>query len=422
MTQVIHQTSEMQKLAQAAAAASRELARVDDATRTRIIDAMARGVEQSTDDLIAANEEDIVAATSAGLSSPMIDRLRLTDDRIASMVTGLRQVSALPDPLGKRLRTIERPNGLVIRRVSAPLGVILMIYESRPNVTADAAALCFKAGSAVILRGGSEAQHSNRAILEAMLKAGRAEGLPEHAIQLVETTDRAAVHELLQLDRYIDLVIPRGGESLIRAVAEHARIPVLKHYKGVCHVYVDRAANLSMARDIVVNAKCQRPGVCNAMETVLVHRDIAEEFLTAVGAALEEHRVELRCDDGAHALLSGSKRATGADWSTEYLDLILNVAVVDDLDGAIEHIATYGSHHSDAIVTDDDAAAETFTREVDSAAVYVNASTRFTDGFEFGMGAEIGISTDKLHARGPCGIEELTTYKYIVHGRGQTRE
>jgi glutamate-5-semialdehyde dehydrogenase len=302
------------------------------------------------------------------------------------------------------------------------LGVIAMIYESRPNVTADAAALCLKAGNAVILRGGSEALRSNRAVLEAMLAGGASHGLPDDAIQLVGCADRAAVHELLKLDSLVDLVIPRGGEGLIHAVAEHSRIPVLKHYKGVCHVYIDRAADLAMARRIAVNAKCQRPGVCNAMETLLVDELVADRFLPDLAGDLREHGVELRGDPGAASLVPGLEPVREDDWSREYLDLVLNVGVVAGVDAAVDHINRYGSHHTDVIVTGDEETARRFTRDVDSATVAVNASSRFTDGFEFGMGAEIGISTDKLHARGPCGVEELTTYKYVVHGTGQIRE
>jgi glutamate-5-semialdehyde dehydrogenase len=352
----------------------------------------------------------------------MLDRLALSPTRIEAMAEGVHQVADLPDPLGRLLSETRRPNGLLIRKVRVPLGVLAVIYESRPNVTADAAALCLKAGNAVILRGGSEARRSSRAILEAMVRGGRPADLPPDAVQLLADADHAAVRELLQMDAYVDLVIPRGGEGLIRAVAEHSRIPVLKHYQGVCHVYVDAAADLNMARRIAVNAKCQRPGVCNAMETLLVHRDVAERFLPEVAADLLGAGVELRGDQLVCRLVPQARPAAADDWEREYLDLILSVAVVPDLAAAIDHIERYGSHHTDVIVTEDRRAAERFTRDVDSATVYVNASSRFTDGFEFGMGAEIGISTDKLHARGPCGIEELTTYKYVVEGSGQVRE
>ncbi len=398
-----------------------QLAGLDAEARQRILVAMAGSLLSRRDAIEAANASDCESAAAAGLSAAMLDRLRLDGSRIEAMAAGLRQVAALPDPLDTLLGVVCRPNGLVIRKVRVPLGTIAVIYESRPNVTADAAALCFKAGNAVILRGGSEAAASNAAIHDAMTAAGRDAGLPDHAIQFVPTTDRAAVRALLQMDEAIDLVIPRGGESLIRAVAEQSRVPVLKHYKGVCHVYVDRAAELDMAVAIVVNAKCQRPGVCNAMETLLVHEAIAQTFLPRVAELLAGEGVEIRGDTVTCRLVPGAKPASERDWSEEYLDLILSVRVVDDLSAALDHIERYGTRHSDVIVTADDDAARRFTREVDSAAVYVNASCRFTDGAEFGLGAEIGISTDKLHARGPCGVEELTTYKYVIEGTGQIR-
>ena len=379
---------------------------------------MATALIESRDSIGAANTRDCESAKAAGLSAALIDRLLLDASRIEAMADVLRRVAALPDPLGVDLAVIRRPNGLTIRKVRVPLGVVAVIYESRPNVTADAAAVCFKAGNAVILRGGSEAAASNAAIHEAMTAV---DCLPAGAIQMVPTTDRAAVRTLLGLDQMIDLVIPRGGESLIRAVAEQSRIPVLKHYKGVCHVYVDRAADLDMALAIAVDAKCRRPGVCNAMETLLVHEAVAEAFLPMLGDTMDAEGVELRADERTRALVPMALPAAEGDWSEEYLDLILAVRVVGDLEAAMRHIDHYGTRHSDVIVTADDAAARRFTTEVDSAAVYVNASSRFTDGAEFGLGAEIGISTDKLHARGPCGVEELTTYKYVIEGHGQVR-
>jgi glutamate-5-semialdehyde dehydrogenase len=412
----------IEQLCHRARSASAIVAALTTADKDRLLRVMADTLEAGGPAVLRANEQDLVAAVEDGLSPAMIDRLRLTPDRLAATAAGVRQVADLPDPVGRELDRLARPNGLVIRKMSVPLGVIAVIYESRPNVTADAAALCFKAGNAVILRGGREARESNRAILEAMLAGGRQAGLPEHALQLVGFTDRAAVRQLLQMDQLVDLVIPRGGESLIRAVAENARVPVLKHYTGICHVYVDRAADPEMAGRIAVNAKCQRPGVCNAMETLLVHRELAGSFLPAVAGELERRGVELRGDDDTRRLVPGARAAIEEDWTTEYLDLILSVRVVDDLEQAIDHINRYGSHHSDVIVTGDRAAADRFTAAVDSATVYVNASSRFTDGFEFGKGAEIGISTDKLHARGPCGVEELTTYKYVIEGDGQVRE
>ncbi len=405
-----------------AAVAAPRLAALTRTDKDRILGAMAEALPGRASAILAANERDHEAAAAAGSSAALLDRLRLDEHRIEAMAEGLRQVARLADPVGDELAVTRRPNGLVIRKVRVPLGVVVMIYESRPNVTADAAGLCFKSGNAVILRGGSEAIESNRAIFESLVEAGTPAGLPEHAIQLVPTTDRAAVKMLLELEGLVDLVIPRGGESLIRAVAEQSRVPVLKHYKGVCHVYVDRAADLDMALAIAVNAKCQRPGVCNAMETLLVHEDVASRFLPRIGEQLTAHGVEIRGDERTCGLVTGARPATEADWPREYLDLILSVRIVPDLQAAIDHIERYGTHHSDVIVTNDRSAADRFTREVDSAAVFVNASSRFTDGAEFGLGAEIGISTDKLHARGPCGLEALTTYKYVIEGTGQVRQ
>ena len=379
---------------------------------------MAAALIESRDSIGAANKRDCESAKAAGLSAALMDRLLLDASRIEAMADVLRRVAALPDPLGVDLAVIRRPNGLTIRKVRVPLGVVAVIYESRPNVTADAAAVCFKAGNAVILRGGSEAAASNAAIHEAITVVA---GLPANAIQMVPTTDRAAVRALLGLDTMIDLVIPRGGESLIRAVAEQSRIPVLKHYKGVCHVYVDRAADLDMALAIAVDAKCRRPGVCNAMETLLVHEAVAEAFLPRLADTMDAEGVELRGDERTRGLVPMALPASEGDWSEEYLDLILAVRVVGDLEAAMKHIDHYGTRHSDVIVTADSEAALRFTTEVDSAAVYVNASSRFTDGAEFGLGAEIGISTDKLHARGPCGVEAMTTYKYVIEGNGQVR-
>ena len=401
-----------------ARSAAPHVAGLDTGTRNGVLDAMAAALIESRDAIAAANTRDCESAKAAGLSAARLDRLLLDASRIEAMADGLRQVAALPDPLGVDLAVTRRPNGLTIRKVRVPLGVIAVIYESRPNVTADAAAICFKAGNAVILRGGSEAAASNAAISEAMTAVVR---LPADAIQMIPTTDRAAVRTLLGLDQMIDLVIPRGGESLIRAVAEQSRIPVLKHYKGVCHVYVDRAADLDMALAIAVDAKCGRPGVCNAMETLLVHEAVAETFLPRLADAMDARGVELRGDERTRGLVPKASPVSEGDWFEEYLDLILAVRVVGDIEAAMKHIDHYGTHHSDVIVTADNEAARRFTSVVDSAAVYVNASSRFTDGAEFGLGAEIGISTDKLHARGPCGVEELTTYKYVIEGNGQVR-
>ena len=405
----------------AALEAARRLATVSTRRKNIALRAMAAAVDTRRDLVKAGNERDLKAGRQAGLSAALLDRLALTDARIDGIIRGLREVADLPDPVGRCISRRRRPNGLVILKQRVPIGVIVIIYESRPNVTADAAALCIKTGNAVILRGGREALQSNQAIAEA-LAAGAAEaGIPERAVQLVTTPDRDAVRELVQMSDRVDLVIPRGGESLIRAVTEQARVPVIKHYKGVCHVYVDAAADPDVALAIIENAKCQRPGVCNAMETLLVHAGLADTFLPRLAELCRRRQVEVRADEASRAVVPAFKPATEDDWSAEYLDLILALRIVPDTDAAIAHINTYGSHHSDAIVTRDDGAARAFTREVDSAAVYVNASTRFTDGGEFGMGAEMGISTDKLHARGPMGLEELTTYKYVIQGTGQVR-
>ncbi|MCX7825070.1 MAG: glutamate-5-semialdehyde dehydrogenase [Verrucomicrobiae bacterium] len=413
---------EMLQLGRQARAASRALGALTTQQKNDCLRAMADGLLHQADPIKAANAADLEAGRAAGLSAALLDRLALTDKRIADMAKGLREVAALPDPVGRVLDERVRPNGLRLRKVSVPIGVIVIIYESRPNVTADASGLCLKAGNAVILRGGKEAIHSNRAIAQVMLEAGARAGLPANAVQVVQTTDREAVRELVQMVGLVDLVIPRGGEALIRAVAENARVPVCKHYKGVCHVYVDREADLDMAERIVVNAKCQRPATCNAMETLLVDAAVAEQFLPRIARTLSAMKVELRGDEKTRQLVPTAKPATERDWFNEYLDLIMNVRVVPGVEAAIEHINTYGSNHSDAIVTANQETADKFLRDVDAAAVYHNASTRFTDGGEFGMGAEIGISTDKVGARGPMGLEELTTYKWIGHGSGQLRE
>ena len=405
-----------------AVAASRSLLLLNARKKKAILLAMADELEARRADLLAANQRDMEAGRQAGLSSAMLDRLQLTDARIAAMARGIRVVADLKDPVGARISRWIRPNGLEIVKRRVPLGVIAIIYESRPNVTADSASLCLKTSNAVILRGGKESLHSNAAIAAALVEGGRRKGLPEHALQLVETTDRDAVRELVRLDGRVDVVIPRGGEGLIRAVTEMATVPVLKHYKGVCHVFVDESADVEMALRIVENAKCQRPGVCNAAEALLVHERLADSFLPRVAERLGQRGVELRGDEAACARVPAMKPAAESDWGAEYLDLILAVRVVPSVQAAIDHVNRYGSRHSDAIITGSDAAAQQFTDLVDSSAVFVNASTRFNDGGEFGMGAEIGISTDKLHARGPMGLEELTTYKYIVHGVGQVRE
>jgi glutamate-5-semialdehyde dehydrogenase len=411
----------MRGMGDAAREAARRMATVSTRRKNIALRAMAAAVDTRRDLIKTANERDLKAGRQAGLSPALLDRLALTDARIDGIIRGLREVADLPDPVGRCINRRRRPNGLVILKQRVPIGVIGIIYESRPNVTADAAALCLKAGNAVILRGGREALQSNQAIAEALAVGAAEAGLPAQVVQLVTTADREAVRELVQMHDRIDLVIPRGGESLIRAVVEQARVPVIKHYKGVCHVFVDESADPDMALSIIENAKCQRPGVCNALETLLVHAGLASTFLPRLAELALRRRVEIRSDEAARAVVPDFKPAAEADWSAEYLDLILAVRIVADADEAIAHINTYGSHHSDAIVTRDETAAKIFTREVDSAAVYVNASTRFTDGGEFGMGAEMGISTDKLHARGPMGLEELTTYKYVVQGNGQVR-
>jgi len=403
--------------------ASRALATLSSAEKSAILDAMAAAVLSHGNTILAANARDVAGAGGHGLNQAAIDRLRLTPARLADMADGIRQVARLDDPVGKVISEATRPNGLRISKVRAPIGVIGIIYESRPNVTSDAAVLCIKTGNAVILRGGSESLQSNLAIAEALQSGGASRGLPAGAVQLIPTKDRDAVRLMAQMDKYIDLIVPRGGQSLIEAVVSHARMPVIKHYHGVCHVYVDKAADLAMAERIAINAKCQRPSACNSLETLLVHRDVAEPFLKMAGPAFAAKGVELRGDERTRQILNGQiVPATEADWTTEYLDLILAVRVVDDLEQAVGHMERYGSHHSDSIVTSDSATAERFLNEVDSATVYWNASTRFTDGGEFGFGAEIGISTDKLHARGPMGLEELTTYKYLIRGDGQVRE
>ncbi|HUJ71013.1 MAG TPA: glutamate-5-semialdehyde dehydrogenase [Verrucomicrobiae bacterium] len=409
---------QMRLLAEHSRDAARALAKLDTDAKNSLLRAMADGIEKNAEGIQSANAKDLEAARDAKLSPAMLDRLTLTDRRVAEMGEGVRVVADLPDPVSQTISEWARPNGMRIQKVRVPLGVILIIYESRPNVTADAACLCFKAGNAVILRGGSEAIRSNLAIAEAM----SVPGLPPQSITVVPTGDRAAIDELLQLDEMINLCIPRGGEGLIRAVAEKSRIPVVKHYKGVCHVYVDRDADLDMAEKIVINAKCQRPGVCNAMETLLVDEKIADRFLPRIGQALIDRNVELRGDDYTRRLVSQAKPAAEDDWYAEYLDLILAVRVVNGVGEAIDHIAKYGSAHSDAIVTRNRATAKKFLREVDSSSVFWNASTRLADGGQYGFGAEIGISTDKLHARGPMGLEELTSYKFVVMGDGQLRE
>lgn len=408
--------------AQAAKAASRSLATLSSGIKNDALLSMAAVLEDQKGRIRDENECDLKIAREEGLSAPMIDRLTLTDKRICAMAAGLREISLLPDPVGSMEETLLRPNGLRIGKMRVPIGVIGFVYESRPNVTADAAGLCLKAGNAVLLRGGSEAIRSNICLSNLLADAAAGAGVPRDAVAMIETTDRQAVREMLGAEGLIDVIIPRGGEELIRTVVEQSRIPVIKHYKGVCHVYVDAGADLDMAENIAYNAKVQRPAVCNAMETLLVHKDVAAAFLPRMAAVLQGAGVELRGCDRTRGLIPQALLASEDDWSAEYLGLVLAIRVVDSLDAAVEHIATYGSAHTDAIVTRDYFAAERFVKTVDSSSVMVNASTRFSDGGEYGLGAEVGISTDKLHARGPMGIRELTTYKWVVYGHGQVRE
>jgi len=421
---------QMTRLARQAKVASRELALLTTAEKNSCLLVMADALEKNVAAIQEANALDMEFGAQHGLSSAMLDRLQLDNKRIAGMAKGLREVAALPDPVGKILDERTRPNGLKLRKISTPIGVVVIIYESRPNVTADAASLCFKSGNATILRGGKEALNSNQIIARTMIDAARAHlpKFPEHAIQVVPTADREAIPALLSLTQYVDLCMPRGGEGLIRAVTECSKVPVIKHYKGVCHVFVDADADLKMAEDIAMNAKVQRPAVCNAMETLLVDKTVAEKFLPQIAPKLAEKHVELRCDVESLASFSSLKTenlklktASEQDWFTEYNDYILNIRVVAGVKAAIDHINHYGSAHSDSIVTRNEAHAKKFLAEVDSATVYWNASTRFTDGGEFGMGAEIGISTDKIGARGPMGLDELTTYKWLGIGDGQIR-
>ncbi|MBS0260358.1 MAG: glutamate-5-semialdehyde dehydrogenase [Planctomycetes bacterium] len=409
------------EVATAAQSASRVLSTVEGALKNRWLRRAAERIREKTPEIVAANQLDVQAAPGFGLNAAAIDRLTLTPSRLLSVAEALEQIAMLTDPVGEVIEGSIRPNGLRVARVRAPLGVVFFIYESRPNVTVDAAAICVKSGNAVILRGGKEAFHSNQVLHRVLSDALVEVGLPRDCVQLVSTTDRQAVGHFLRMSDKISVTIPRGGKSLIERVAAEARMPVIKHFDGICHVYVDRLADQAMAREIVVNSKCQRPGVCNAAECLLVHAEIAAEFLPAVGRDLVARGVELRCCARSHVLLPGSRLATEEDFHTEFLDLIMAVRVVEDLEQAITHIDSHSSHHTDAIVTNDLQAAERFLAAVDSSAVMVNASTRFNDGGELGLGAEIGISTDKFHARGPCGLRELTTYKYMVRGSGQIR-
>jgi glutamate-5-semialdehyde dehydrogenase len=409
-------------LGKRAKAAARQLARLSTAEKNRSLFLMADQLEAQSSFLIAENRKDLESAKSAGVSSAVLDRIALDSGRVKDMAKGLRDVATLPDPVREVVKMWRRPNGLQVGRMRIPLGVIGMIYEARPNVTADAAALCLKSGNAVILRGGSEAHHSNQAIGAVLRQACAETAVPQDAVQMVEVKDHAFVNELLQLESYIDLIIPRGGEDLIRAVVANSKIPVIKHYKGVCHVYVDADASLETAKRICFNAKVQRPAVCNAMETLLVHETIAPEFLPPMIAEYQSAGVEIRGCEITCAMVPGVKEAAESDWTEEYLDLILAVKIVKDMDEAIDHIERYGSEHTESIVTTNYQRSREFIDRVNSSAVIVNASTRFNDGGELGLGAEIGISTSKIHAFGPMGLEELTTTKFIVFGDGQIRE
>ena len=411
----IHET--IHQMGKQARAAAYQLAKLTSDGKNEILHAMATAIRQRVPEILAANAVDLAAGREKGLSSAMLDRLMLDEKRIEAMAAGIEQVAMLPDPVGEIMDSWERPNGIRISQTRVPIGTIGIIYESRPNVTADAAVLCFKTGNATILRGGSEAIHSNIAIAAALAEASA----PEDAIQLIPFTDRESVAVLAGMDKWLDLIIPRGGKGLIETVVSLARMPVIKHYDGICHLFADSGADLEMAVALTVNSKTQKPGVCNALEVLLVHRDIATDFLPKVAAALREKNVEIRGCGAVMRILPDATVATDADWDTEFLELILAVKIVDSLDEAVSHINEHGSHHTDVVVTRDEATAEQFLREVDSACVFHNVSTRFADGGEFGFGAEIGISTDKLHARGPMGLRELTSYQYRVRGNGQVK-
>lgn len=411
----------LQEIGQRAQEVSRKLQILGAAEKDRGLLAAAEGLLKGQEEILAANEKDMEKAKAAGMSQGLLDRLRLTPERIEGMAEGLRQVAALDDPVGEVLSMKKRPNGLMIGQKRVPLGVIGIIYEARPNVTADAFGLCFKSGNAAILKGGSDALGSNQAIVACIQKGLTEAGLPAEAVQLIASTDRATTQAFMKLDQYVDVLIPRGGAGLIRAVVEQSRIPVIETGTGNCHIFVDESADLDMALEILFNAKTQRIGVCNACESLVVHEKIAERFLPLVKARLEEKQVEIRGDEASCKIVPSFMAATEEDWGKEYLDYILSCKIVGSLDEAIDHINRYHTKHSDAIVTRDYANAQRFLEEIDAAAVYVNASTRFTDGFEFGFGAEIGISTQKLHARGPMGLKELTTTKYIIYGNGQVR-
>ena len=410
------------KMGSDALTASRALANLTTDQKNKILLAMADGILSDADQIISANAIDLDNAVNNNLTNSMIDRLRLDQKRIDAIADGIRQVATLPDPVGEIMDEWDRPNGIKIKQIRVPIGIIGIIYESRPNVTSDAAVLCLKTGNATILRGGKESINSNIAISDSLQNAGEKAGLPENSIQLIPFTDRESVKHLAEMDEYLDLIIPRGGAGLIEAVVSMARMPVIKHYDGICHTYVDSECDLEMASNVVMDAKTQKPSVCNALETLLVSEQIADTFLPAIGKLLSEQQVEIRADDISRNLLGvDSVEVKPDDWKTEYLDLIVSIKVVSDVNEAIDHINHYGSHHSDCIITESETNANQFMNNVDSATVFWNVSTRFSDGEEFGFGAEIGISTDKLHARGPMALRELTSYKYLISGKGQTK-
>lgn len=413
---------DLENMVKKAKIASRKLALIDSKTKNKILLRMADLIEKEKTFINKANKKDIEAGIRKGLNKAMIDRLSLTDKRIQAMADGLRIVAKLKNPVGEIIKKIKRPNGLLINKIRVPIGVIFIIYESRPNVTVDSVGLCFKSGNSVILRGGKESLNSNKALVDILHKAVRQNGCDKECIQFVNDPDRDIVSKLLSMHQYIDLVIPRGGEDLIRLVVNESKIPVIKHYKGICHVYVDKDADLFIAEKVVINAKVQRPGVCNAMETLLIHKDIADKFLPLIADRLRQNKVQLKGCVRTVKIIKNMELAAEEDWSTEYLDLILSIKIVNDVNDAIWHINNYGSMHSDSIITMNKKTAKLFENGVDSACVFINTSTRFSDGGEFGMGAEIGISTDKIHARGPMGLEELTSYKYVVRGNGQIRK
>ena len=410
------------KMGSDALTASRALANLTTDQKNKILLAMADGILSDADKIISANAIDLDDAVNNNLTNSMIDRLRLDQKRIEAIADGIRQVATLPDPVGEIMDEWDRPNGIKIKQIRVPIGIIGIIYESRPNVTSDAAVLCLKTGNATILRGGKESINSNIAISDSLQNAGEKAGLPENSIQLIPFTDRESVKHLAEMDEYLDLIIPRGGAGLIEAVVSMARMPVIKHYDGICHTYVDSECDLEMACSVVMDAKTQKPSVCNALETLLVSEEIADSFLPVIGKLLSEKQVEIRADESSRKLLGVDSVAVKPDdWKTEYLDLIISIKIVSDVKEAIDHINHYGSHHSDCIITSSEANANLFMNNVDSATVFWNVSTRFSDGEEFGFGAEIGISTDKLHARGPMALRELTSYKYLISGKGQTK-